>query len=105
MKNVRYDESSGISYIDNIVIVAFKKDVDDERRNEIVNQINGKLVGKMDDHIWEIEITSRPLDELRRLITKLRDMEEVFFAFYDMVNSLSSKTTGYVVPNDPWKKL
>lgn len=31
-------------------------------------------------------------------------MEEVFFAFYDMVNSLSSKTTGYVVPNDPWKK-
>lgn len=104
LENVKYDESSGISYMDNIVIVTFNKDVDDGRKNEIVNQINGKLVGKIDNDIWEIEITSRNLNELKRLIKELQDMEDVFYAFYDSVNSLSSKTNGYVTPNDPWKK-
>ena len=104
LENVRYDELTEINYIDNIVIVAFKKDVNDDRKNEIVNQINGKIVGKMDDFIWEIEISSRPLDELKKLIAELQDMKDVFYAFYDSVDSFSSKTDEYITPNDPWKK-
>lgn len=100
--DVRIDEESGMRYMDNIIIIYFEPNISDERKSAIVCHINGKIVGKISDGIWEIEVASRSLDDLKNLITELEKIDGVFTASYDML--LNVTLSGYITPDDPWKK-
>lgn len=102
-------KSDGISYVDNIILVFFKKDVSEKRIEEICKSINGTIVGRINSvHQYQIKIPQTTLEGLKEITQRLNKLEEVKFANYDTVtsiseNSLSQQKVEPVIPNDPWK--
>lgn len=102
-------KSDGISYVDNIILVFFKKDVSEKRIEEICKSINGTIVGRINSvHQYQIKIPQTTLEGLKEITQRLNKLEEVKFANYDTVtsiseNSLSQRKVEPVIPNDPWK--
>lgn len=102
-------KSDGISYVDNIILVFFKKDVSEKRIEEICQSINGTIVGRINSvHQYQIKIPQTTLEGLKEITQRLNKLEEVKFANYDTVtsiseNSLSQQKVEPVIPNDPWK--
>lgn len=102
-------KSDGISYVDNIILVFFKKDVSEKRIEEICQSINGTIVGRINSvHQYQIKIPQTTLEGLKEITQRLNKLEEVKFANYDTVtsiseNSLSQQKVEPVIPNDTWK--
>lgn len=109
-ENIRTDEATGIKYINNEIMIMFNpvNKVSKERKQEIINNINGKIVGIIDEE-WDciqVEVSERSLNELEELIKQLEEKEEVFGAMTDTVVKLTNNSTNTNDPSDKkeWKK-
>lgn len=96
-----FDESSGLNYINNIIIVYFKSDISDKQINEIVNSFNGKIVGQNNTlDLYQIMIEKKSLDEIQLMCSELmNNYDEILYATYD---TLYKDTSSLNFPNDPW---
>lgn len=106
--NIKIDEATGIKYINNEIMIMFNTGVSKEQKEEIINNINGKIVGIIDeDWDWiQIEVSERSYDELKELIKQLEEKEEVFGAMTDTVFKFTNDSTSTNDPGDEkeWKK-
>ena len=72
-ENIKTDEATGIKYINNEIMIMFNTGVSKERKKEIINNINGKIVGIIDEE-WDwiqVEVSERSYNELEELIKEL----------------------------------
>lgn len=97
--DIEYDNNRGIYYVKNMLIIYFAPNVTNERKIEIVNSINGNMVGQLDEEAIQVRILeNKSLEELENIIKKLEELEEVYGAMTDYIMQYSgnhSKT------NDP----
>ncbi|MGN0521924.1 MAG: S8 family serine peptidase, partial [Eubacterium sp.] len=99
--HIVYDSKTNTEYVDNVVLILFDEGVTDTRRNEIISQIDGKLVGTANGiNQWEVEISKRNLDELEKLCEELKHIDGVFAAHVDKIVKISPDIIGV---NDPWE--
>lgn len=94
------DAETGTEYVNNIVMIFLKDGVTEQRKNEIVDSINGRIVGNAYSiNEIDVEIPSTELSTLKTICAELEQNSEVDKAFYD--------TVSYVYPdisiNDPYK--
>lgn len=107
-ENIRTDEVTGIKYINNEIMIMFNTGVSKEKKEEINNNINGKIVGIIDKE-WDwiqVEVSERSYNELEELIKELEKKEEVFGAILDLVGKFTNNATSTNDPSDEkeWKK-
>lgn len=93
------DAETGTEYVNNIIMIFLKDGVPEERKNEIVDSINGRIVGNAYSiNEIDVEIPSTDLSTLKTICSELEQITEVDKAFYD--------TVSYVYPdasiNDPY---
>lgn len=99
--HIAYDNKTNTKYVDNIILILFEEDVPDIRRQEIVSSINGKVVGSTNGiNQWQVEISSRSLEDLENICADLEKNDDVYGAFVDKIVNLS---TDIVSVNDPWE--
>lgn len=98
--HIKTDDLSDTTYMDNILLVYFEDNVTEKRKQEIINSINGKIVGRINvlDQI-QVEVSARSLSELEELISDLEKYDEVVLATYDEFTEIESQS---VVPQDNW---
>lgn len=110
-ENIKTDEKTGIKYINNEIMIIFRSGVSKDKKIEIINSINGKIVGiigKDEEWDWvQVEVSERSLEELEAMDLELqkRYPDEVFGSITDTVVKLDN----YTNTNDPgdekeWKK-
>lgn len=100
--DISIDENTGIQYINNIIIIDFDWDCTDERKAEVINSINGKVVGGIDGlNELHIQIKKQSFDELQELINFLNTNNDDICASYDEVSEYSFSSESYA-PKDPW---
>ncbi len=87
---VRYDEETGITYVNNILLVIFEDDVTEDEILEIIKPYNGEIAGR-GGSIWDIKIDEKSYKELKKISSELEEKDEVFAA---MIN-----TADKVVPD------
>ena len=81
---VRYDEETGITYVNNILLIIFEDDVTEDEIPEIIKPYNGEIAGR-GGSIWDIKIDEKSYKELKKICYELEEKEEVFAAMIDMV--------------------
>lgn len=99
-KSVKADEETGIHYVDNIVLVFFDIGTAEEEKMRVVDEIGGKLVGRLDSiDQFQIQVSSRNLKELKELCSQIDDMNGVISTSFDI--AYQDVSLDYI-PNDPW---
>jgi hypothetical protein len=89
--NVQYDEETGVTYVNNIIIVFFSDDCTDEDKRELIDEINGEVVGEIPViRQCQIRVSERTLDELTDLCTKIEDYPFVETATFDQAFELKA---------------
>jgi len=92
--NISYDNEENNYYINNIIIIDFVKGVREERKNEIVTSIGGKVVGRINTiDEFQVEINKRTLKELEELCEYLCTLDEVLYAHTDFVYDMSDESS------------
>lgn len=92
-KDIKIDEDTGIRFVDNVLLVYFKPDVDDEIKENLIQSINGTVIGfypSMD--YYQIEIKETDLKTLKKISQQLMEHDAVMLASYDMVNKISENS-------------
>lgn len=100
--HIKVDKDTGITYIDNIILVYFEDDADEEKKHEIISSLNGNIVGHLNvvDQ-YQIEVKCQTLNELMSLCEELENNEFVYTASPDIQLDMSIESQSYI-PNDPW---
>lgn len=98
--HIAYDSDTNTKYVDNIVLIYFRNDTSNDRRNEIVSSINGKVVGSINGvNQWQVEISPTNFKELNKICENLKNEDGVSNAFIDTISNVSID----VSINDPYK--
>ncbi len=98
-ENIEYDERTNTEYVNNMIIILFDSNASEERKNQIIEEINGEVVGRADVLLYDIKVGKKSLDELQSICDNLEQRyEEVLSAFVDKIENISSTT----IPNDKW---
>lgn len=98
-EDVSYDENEGVNYINNIIVIFFKRGTASEKIDEVVNSINGEYAGvNYSLNSYQIRVAASNLDDLYAIVDKLCEKYDCI-AFAD-IDTLSSSN---VAVNDPWK--
>lgn len=101
VNNVKTDNTTKISYINNIIIVFFNEGVTEGRKQEIVESIGGTVVGAFNGiNQLQIQVEEKSFDELKLLANQLMQLDDVKYATYDKASKIN---TSAVAPNDTWK--
>ena len=98
-KAVETDEETGISFVNNIIIIFFQPDTDQELIDSTIASIEGEVVGKLDFiNQYQVRISRHSLEELRGICEDLEEQDHVISAIYDEALVLETDT----IPDDPW---
>lgn len=98
--HVAYDSETDTKYIDNIILIYFNSGVSDDKRNEIVSSIGGKVVGCINGvNQWQVEISATDLKGLEEICTTVESMDGVYAAEIDRVVKYKINS----ITNDPWE--
>lgn len=99
--DISIDNESGLTYLNNIIILMFEEECSEQERAEIINSINGKVVGgdTLYDELY-IEIEKSTLAELETLCDELNSKYNVL-AVYETAMTVDSQSLSNL-PNDPW---
>ncbi len=98
-EDVSFDEDTETTFINNVVIINFDWDCSNERKAEIVNSINGKVVGGIDGYNeLHVKINKSSFEELEVLIEELNKNEDIY-AHYDEFTDISFNSAP---TNDEW---
>lgn len=93
------DENTGISYVNNIVLIFFEPDSEQEQINKVITSTGGTVVGSLPViNQYQVQVTASSLPELQALCERLNEMDGVVQASYDPVVPTESNRTS----NDPW---
>lgn len=96
------DEETGIQFINNVIIISFDWDCPDTRKAEIINSINGKVVGGIKGlNELHIQIEKSSLEELENICNRLNENNSDIYASYDETSQISFNQTRSE-PNDIW---
>ena len=99
---VYYDESQSYGYVNNMVLVYFMSDATDEQIMEVVDSVEGEVVGVLPGiRQYQIEIAARSEEELEALRLELLRFDAVKNVVIDYVFAM--ETNGISIPDDPWK--
>ena len=99
--NISHDEESGISYINNVVLIFFNDGVSEKTKKDIVNSINGAVIGEFKTiNQCQVQISRKNFGELKQICADLVSLPEIMHATYDM--ALQIRTNAIVIPDDPW---
>lgn len=93
------ETQEGTICADNQLMVMFQSDVSKERIDEIIDSVDGKIIGNiyvLDE--YQIQVKSTDYNGLNDICQKLESYNEVIFA---ELNS-AMETNDVVTPNDPW---
>lgn len=99
--DIKVDSQSGLSYVDNIIVVIFKDDTSETRKKEIINSVDGTIVGQLNGvNQYQLQVPTSSLSQLKSKINVLENYNEVAFAHYD--NIYYNTEEAAVAPSDPW---
>ncbi|MDE6767534.1 MAG: S8 family serine peptidase, partial [Eubacterium sp.] len=74
--------------------------VSDDRKNEIVSSINGKVVGSINGvNQWQVEVGTNDTNGLKEICNGLMNLQEIVYADFDRITNVSND----IVANDPYK--
>jgi len=90
-----------LGYVNNIILVAFKKEATTEEMLRVANSIGGLIVGQARPFI-QIKIQPTNKENLKKICEELQKDDMVSSAMYDLVIPYDSVTTN-AIPNDPWR--
>lgn len=86
-KNVKYDEESGIPFIDNEVLITFTKETNEFSAKETIQKYNGKILGVIaTTNTYQVQINvCENYSQLTSVITKIEQENTVEFASPDLL--------------------
>lgn len=98
-EDISQDESTGIHYINNILLVFFDVDATQEQKQAVIDAVDGEVAGEL-EMIGQLQIRVKQssLAQLEELCTQVESMDGVLAASYDMASQYED---GYI-PNDPY---
>lgn len=96
--NVVSDEETGRKYVNNIIVIDFDLDCTDKRKAEIINSINGTVIGGIGDDCLVIEIAPCSYMDLEKICDELNSNNSDIWTYFEEPYGLS--VSG--MPNDPW---
>lgn len=101
-ENIIYrDENKSFGYVNNMILVFFTKDATDEQITEVVNYVDGEVVGILPGvRQYQIQVTNRTEEELEALREELMQFDVVKNAVIDFVAAVDGEEVA--VPDDPW---
>lgn len=99
-KDVSYDERTGIHYVNSIILVFCEPGTSDEEKEEVANELNGTIEGRMDsiDQI-QVRVKKGTYQELNQLCEEAKEKDYVAEALVDL--AFQTQFT-YALPNDTW---
>lgn len=99
--DIAQDEETGISYVNNILLIFCEPGTADNQKEAIAKALGGEIAGRLDmiDQI-QVRVAAQTLSELDALCEKAEGMEGVQAAMVDT----ASQYTGDYLPNDPYGK-
>lgn len=100
-ENIVYEnEDKTFGYVNNMVLVYFRKTASDEEINAVVSGIGGTVVGKLEGlNQYQIEVAAADKDALETICLELiKNNDIVKNAVVDKVMSMETEE----IPNDPW---
>lgn len=101
-ERINTDEATGISYVDNILIVYFYEEPSEEEITAVEQLVQGNMVGTIGGiHQFQFEVESSEYSEMLSLAEKVMALPYVEDASPDIAFNLE----GNIIPNDPWKKI
>lgn len=93
------DSRTGVTFVNNVVIVFFAKDATAQDKAAVVESVHGKVVGQINGiHQMQIQIAKHSLQEIRAICTELEKSPAVLSATEDLAVQLEPQS----MPNDPW---
>lgn len=99
-ENIKTDSDTGIQYVDNIIIVSFRSDVDEADINRIANLVDGTIVGGFPRlKRYQIQVKAQSLEELNTLCEIIEKELVVRDAHIDLAFEFSEDR----LPADPWE--
>ena len=101
-QNIVYEgDNKSYGYVNNMILVFFTKDATDEQINEVINSVDGELLGVLPGvRQFQIQVPARTMEELEELRKQLMEFDVVKNATIDYVATAGGETAA--VPNDPW---
>lgn len=85
---VLINDTSGMGYAGNIVVVYFSPSATEEDKQNVVSRLNGEIVGRLDTlNQLQIKIESKGYDELKALCSEIEAMNNVDIASIDTVSA------------------
>lgn len=100
-ENVKHDDSSGIDYVDNMIIIFFDNEATEDYKNGLIQSINGTIKGQIKSaNQYQVEVSPRSLEELKYICNGMEEAEYVLNATYDTV--VDSDILSESIPNDKW---
>lgn len=102
-ENIVYEDAeNSVGYVNNMVLVFFSSDASQDDILQVVENIDGCIVGKIEGiNQYQIEIEATSKEHLKSICTQLETNPIVKFAVIDYV--FSSELNTVSAPNDPWK--
>ncbi len=102
VKNVVTDSVTGISYVNNEILLSVKEGTSIDIVRALVDEIGGEIVGWIEGFDEYQVRLNRPLSvsDLQNTIDNLKNKDFILNAFFDYAMKISSDD--YLVPNDPW---
>ena len=101
-RNIVYeDDNKSFGYVNNMILVFFTKDATDEQITEVINSVDGTVMGVMPGvRQYQIQVAAQTAEELEALRKQLMEFEVVKNAVIDYVTTVEGETAS--TPNDPW---
>lgn len=100
-EDIAYDESSGISYVDNILLVFFAPDATQAQQQAVVDAVDGEVAGRLDAvGLLQLRVSAGTLEQLQALSASVEQMEGVLSASFDLAQQYQTE----YVPDDPFKQ-
>ena len=97
--DIETDETTGRSYVKNIILIFFKPGTSDEDMQAAVDAVGGEVAGSLPaiDQL-QVRVSADDAEELSALCRELEERDCVAFASFDEARV----TSGDMIPNDPW---
>ena len=93
------DEETGISYVNDIVLIFFELDATQEQIDQAITATGGTVVGSLPViNQYQVQVEASTLQELQNRCERLNEMDGVVQASYDPVVPIGETRTS----NDPW---
>lgn len=93
-------ESNGKKYVDNDVLLFFKDGVTKEKVNEVVNYVNGSIIGEITTlNEYQVQVKESTLEELNNIVQDIMNKYSNYIA-YASVDYISENSS--IEPSDPW---